>query len=689
MIRFRLGHSWKRESPVEQAPRDAFALEIDGVNLLPPINDEPLIRVVVGVLEAIAAVSVDGERAGQVSLEDIHGEICFWRLPGSEVEISVIDLRGPSQKPRAAVRIDLGDLTDAAIAASRSFLRDLAKASKVDPADVLAIERRAKSIAGSVRTEVPAQVDDPWTVSVGQEGALGFAIADPEGRTLSWSRRTRAGLPPLLVPGELRLPSGARLKGFPFLQLFGLAKAAMEPGAVIEGQRLDPRLVFTAGLELCYALRARNVALASNPYVESLQIRCTDGLTALRHPVPDTAPASQVPVPRASAGEPVQASGALRRVSLVSKWTRPVAIGEDDGRILLSHGRIAVHSSRSVHAFTTAGATAFRRLSVRGIAVSGTGDSICATEDRLLLYSRNDGSARWFRNHDGAAVGPDLHTFKRALVAQLGSRGIIALDPLTGREIWRLDPARTQRAFVTRVGERMILGTDSGTVFGVDASDGTVRFRVRASLPCVAPPIPLGHHAVTLLNRGEHTALFACSAVGRGDHRPAGTVGFTRELILATPCAPVTLRQRIWLGGGREERGVVVCLGPRGQILWDRAVPCDPATLSLVPFDGGVIASDARGVCVRLLPDGQIQWVMGASGDEIQRRIAPIISRHLLVVPGPVLRVIQPTDGRVLAELELGAHVEDIAVDRRLNIYVYRASGSLEAWSPGALFSIV
>src|SRR3990167_7177931 len=79
MIRFRVGHSWKRETPGPGGPRDEFAFELEGINVLPGANDEPLVRIVGALVDTVGALVVDGERAGQVSLEDVHLELCFWR----------------------------------------------------------------------------------------------------------------------------------------------------------------------------------------------------------------------------------------------------------------------------------------------------------------------------------------------------------------------------------------------------------------------------------------------------------------------------------------------------------------------------------------------------------------------------------------------------------------------------------
>ena len=145
----------------------------------------------------------------------------------------------------------------------------------------------------------------------------------------------------------------------------------------------------------------------------------------------------------------------------------------------------------------------------------------------------------------------------------------------------------------------------------------------------------------------------------------------------------------MWLGRARAGRTVIVSLGPRGQVRWEKPVPLDARTLRLVPFDGGVIACDARGAATRLLPDGSPDWVLGSSGDELIAPLSPLLRRKTLVLPGPLTRLVDPRSGRVLAELPTGARVLDLAADARLNLYVLREPGTLETFAAASTLSVV
>lgn len=688
MIRFRVGHSWQREVPGAEGPRDAFAFELEGINMLPGANDEPLVRSVSGLVDAVGALVVDGERAGQLSLEDVHLELCLWRTAGAEVLASVVDLSQPPRQLRPPLAIELPTLVEAAARCARGFLRDVEQHRGGIEAELVALEKRLKRLTSAVIDERPRRDAAPWSAVRSADGGVGFSLRDDDGRTLAWTRKTRAGLPPLLFDGELTLPEGPQQTGLPFLSMMGLARAATEGAARLGGRVIPAEQVYLAGLDLCLALRSRNPALANNPYVEALQLRCTDGLTALRRPVPDTTQAT-VTAPRATPGVPLSKVGDVRRVALQPRWSRPVALGEDGGRIALGRRWIVVHSPHAAHAFTKSGATAFRHLASRGVAISREGHALCATPERVTCFEGREAQARWFRDHDEGRLGPTLEAVDDVLVSPLGKRGVVAYALHTGRELWRFEPQRTQSLAFTRIGNRVLAGSDAGTLYGLDAHDGQVRFRVKASLPVSGAPVPVKHRALVVLNRGEHTAVYLCDALAKGETTPAGAIAWTREVILSTPSAPVSARGRTWLGGARDGRTVVLCLGPRGQVLWEKPVPCDARTLTLLPWEGGVLAADARGAATRLLPDGGAEWVLGSAGDELNHAIALVVRRHVLVVPGPVTRLVQPRGGRVLAELATGPRMLDLAADAKLTLYVLREPGTLETFVPGTALAVV
>ena len=685
MIRFRVGQSWKREPPGPLGPHDAFALEIDGVNLLPGVTEEPLVQVVGSLVDALASVVVDGERASELSLEDVSLEVCFWRRPGLEVEVTVVSLEQPPRRARPTVVVELPALVEATIECARGFLRQLGKRRKVVLREVAAIEARIAALTNTVVAQWPQRPLESWSAAR-QSDAVGYVLRDLDGRTSSYSRRSKGGLTALLVDGAVTLGETCS-EGLPFLTMMGLVRAAAEGRAELGGRSLEPHLVFDAGLDLCLALRTKSPGLATNPWLESVQIRCTEGLRALKEPVLDTSMAS-LATPRTPGAGPMATQGEVRRVALAPQWTRDVALGEDGGRLTLGRSTIVVASAHAAHAFTLRGQTAFRRLSPKGVATSDS-LTLCATSERVLLFERDAPSAAWLRDHDGATVGPGLELVDGVLVTSIARRGVAGFDPMTGRELWRFDPPRTQRSYLTFAGSRVLVATDAGVLYGLDGSSGRIRFTVRSSIPFAGPAVRTGRRAIAVLKRTDLTAVYVCEALASGAKAPAGTIAWTRELALSAPSMPVATQGRIFLTGHREGRALVVALSLGGRVLWERPTPLDPHSQLPVAFEGGVVVTDARGHAVRLLPDGQPSWVLGGSGDQLSSPIAPVIRRRVLVVPGPTLRLVDPHSGRVLNQLATGPRVVDVAVDQKLTIFVLKELGVLESWRPAAVLSLV
>lgn len=686
MIRFRVGQSWKREPKGQLGPQDAFAFEIDGVNLLPGATDEPLVRLIGGLVEAVAEMVVDGERGGQLSLEDVSLEVCFWRRPGLEVEVTVVSLEQPPKRAKPTVLVELPALVEATVACARGFLRELGEGRSAVAGEVEALERRIKALISTVVVEWPARRTEPWNAT-SHSGVLGCTVRDLDGRTSNVTRRARGGLAAVLLDGEVTLGEAIRVDGLPFLTMMGLARAATEGRAQLGGQAIERQLVFQAGLDVCLALRTRSPSLAANPWLEALQVRCTEGLRALQEPVPDTSEARLTP-PRPPGNAPIITQGDVRRVALTPQWARPVALGEDGGHLLLGRSTIVVASPHAAHAFTPRGQTAFRRLSPRGVATSCT-HTLCATSTRVLLFDRDAETAAWFRDHDGSTLGPGLELVDGVLVTSIARRGVVGFDPMTGRELWRFEPPRTQRSHLTFSGPRVLVATDGGALFGLDAATGQVRFTVRSSIPFAGPVMRVGRRAVAVLKRKDLAAVYMCEALASGARAPAGTICWTKELAISSVGTPIASGGRIYLTGHRDGQGLIVALSLKGQMLWERPTPLDPHSQRAVAYERGVVVTDARGHALRLLPDGQTAWVLGSAGDQLSNPIAPVMRRQIVVVPGPTLRLVDPRGGRILSQLETGARVVDVAVDQKLTIYVLKEPGVLEAWRPAAVLALV
>jgi outer membrane protein assembly factor BamB len=671
VLTLRLGDRWRRG---QAALKDGVSLEVEGVSLLPAVDEADLVAWLRGWLDALKALVVDRVATAQVSVDAPALELCLLRRPGLTLELSVVSLEPEPRRVSSPVTIDLVELRAAVETATRTFLRGAVEAN-VPVETAVALERKLREATGRAITPFAAQSPDPWRFSEAGEG-VAFELDDRDGRTLLVTRGA-GSLAALLTAGALRL-GGTTSNQPPFLALMAAVR------------RRPSKATWELGLSVCAALHGRHPGWATNPWVDALFVRCTEGLASVRPPTPDVTP---TPAPRPSSPRteaPLSSVGTPRRVTLTPRWARPVALGEARGRLEVGRKLVVVHAGHSAQLFSMAGKELRRAYAPRGVAAAADGTVITATEERLTCFVAEEPSARWRRHDGGLRIGPELTTAETGLMlTRLGGRGVVALESMTGREAWRFDPPRAQRSMFVEHGARLVVGTDTGDLYGVDVSDGQVRFRIRGPVASPWPISALQRDAVAVLTQSSQTVVVRFAALAGGTSAQAGAVTWTRPLPLELASAPLVLRGRIFVAGRNDGRGAVACLSGKGEVLWLRSVPLDGATASIVAFERGVIASDARGAAVRLLPDGEPSWVLGGLDEAITPRLPPRLAKGVLLVPGTSVRLLDPTSGRVIAGTPPTPELADLAVGKGLTIFTYAEAGTLTCFEPGAVLSVV
>jgi outer membrane protein assembly factor BamB len=655
-------------------PHDAVSLQWEGVSLLPPVDDADVVSWFDGWLTALKLFTVDKGPTAQVSLETPAIEVCLLRGPGLSVELSVVSLAPEPSLVTKPVILELAELRRSLEAATRTFLRN-ASAAEVGAETLVRLERTLKEATSRAISAWTPSDAAPWVMTL-TAGALTLTIEDHDGRTLLVSKGS-GSLAALMTRGTLTKEGVTVSEEPPFL-------------AVLAAVRRRPsKEAYELGLALCAALHQRHPSWASNPWVEALFVRCTEGLAAIRQPRPDLEP-RRVPRPPPSRPElPLAPVGQPRRVTLKPKWSRQAALGEARGHLTLSKKAIVVHAAHSAQVFSVGGKEWRRVYSNRGVASTGDGTILTASDERLTAYRGHERSAIWIRHDSGFRIGPDLVSVKHLLLTRIGGRGVMALEHLTGREAWRFDPPRTQKTTFAIIDDRLVVGTDGGDLYGLDVADGQVRYRIRGILPCQWPVESIQRDAVAVLTHATQTLVIRFAAVAGGSSSQAGAVAWNRALPLELASRAVVSRTRIFLAGRLDNRGAVVCLSRTGEVLWTRNVPLDGASSSLVAFERGIIATDNRGAAVRLLPDGTVAWVLGGVPEALHARIRPMMTRQTLVVPGTSVRLVDPVSGRVLAATPPQPETADIAVGKGLTIFTYVEAGLLTCFEPRTILSVV
>lgn len=95
----------------------------------------------------------------------------------------------------------------------------------------------------------------------------------------------------------------------------------------------------------------------------------------------------------------------------------------------------------------------------------------------VLAAGLEDGKLRWKGVTGGRIVSSPCVADDRVIVGSY-DRAVHAFDRRTGELKWKVDAGSTVRASAERMGsDGIVIGTGDGTLLGLDASDGTVRWR--------------------------------------------------------------------------------------------------------------------------------------------------------------------------------------------------------------------
>lgn len=731
MIRFRLGQSWKREA--QALPKDAFAIDVDGVNLLSGVNDEPLDVTVADFVEGILSLA-KGQTHVLLSLPESHFEI-FLQRRGTEVVFSTLTLASPARWIRPGVTLELEELVTATARLGREWWSARTSGETAAEADggigdatrrkllrsTQALERWLPSpglqdVAAAPLAEAPTTFDaatDVW--------AFGFEVQSraPLGKSAH-------PLIPLLRPGSvwLRGPDGTRhweTKGTPFLLALELSRQAQGLGHAVETSdaRFETQLATTPPFRLTADLAAGNVSIGGKPlpatpaeiasamfhlgidlaiglggragarnvYLGELTARSKEGLTQLRAPTPpSTSKPNEVQVRSTKAEPALETPGQLKRLKFEPLWekTHLSGVTPSRGHLLAGAKGPIVATVEVACAFAARGELLGRQVSTHGVAVGARGDFLVASANRIAGFRLDDGvnAARWMRDHDGTVIGPTLERHGSLLLGRWGPSAVVAFCAVTGRELWRLDPPKTQRADYTCLGQRVLVTTDSGYLYGLALEDGQVRFRMRAAMPFVTPAVAWAKRFTAVMERGSQSALVVADA-------DAGTIHWATELDLQRCATPLPKQGRVFVAGERQGQAHLACLNAKGEKLWERAVPLGHGPFSLLAVERSVVVSQRRGAAVCVSATGELEWRLGESGEELPVAVPAQLRRGVLVLPGERIRAVAPKEGTVLAEVRAGPGLCALLTDARLNLYSLDEDGRLRAFRLASHLAVV
>lgn len=692
MIRFRVGDRFRAALAGDGAAvlgvEDALGIEVDGVEISGGVLEDPLVPAVAALATAVADLATGEARLAAVPFADGRIELSLARR-GDQVTLSLVSLARPARVLVRDLAVELLPLCDAAGRCARELLAALATADPAagrsgadGPAARLAAALKRLSRPRDEADEGPAPAARiQRRPAAASAPAFGFDLRDDEGRLAAWGGEP--GLHALLAPGHVYVhgPDGEELlavAGSPFLLLRDLAHAAfrllraardgsaaaalplgdapplevdLAGGAItVAGRTLRcppeavARAAFEATLDLAGALVARNARLAENPYLASLVAESRERLELCRERAADertgTAPSPPAAPPRPTGvGRPL-APGALRRVALRLAW-----------RAFLPPLRSAVRVGDTAWLLTDEGVAGLaladgslaRGFESRGrvhLSAAGSRSPLLLLDERGRVEGRHpDGRIAWIR--EGPAPARELAPrYAKVLPERGGPLGVVlaegrillGLALQTGRTVFRLAPPGASRIAAAVGGSLAAVAADTGLVYGLDASRGSVAWRARLDEPATAVALAGDRVVVATAGRGGVTL--------HGFEARTGARAFQLDPGLAAVGTLRPIRGGVVVTGAGADGGEVLELGATGELRW-----------RIGPFAGKAPAVGAAGGAlfvrgrdeVGRIDAGRRTWTVAAGPGA-----APVVCRGVVALPGERLLLLDAATGREL-----------------------------------------
>jgi outer membrane protein assembly factor BamB len=744
MIQIRTGESWRHDPRLRAALRratgtvraaaaraaeDALAIEIDGVDITAGQAEGALLPSLESLLRATARV-LGGAAHATVPFRDGELELVI-RRRGASALLTVVTLTRPSRILASDVEVDVEAFAAAALEAAATFCRELAELLPEGEQESRELRAAARELRHAEAAPAPAADVRPDVPAAARPAPAGrFACAlevdDAEGQLLAYDGG-RPDLGSLLVRGTLTLVAadGARvavLAGLPYLVLRDLGSAVDRLlGAVRRGEpRLEivlarpgrggvttlaldlpagrlavggappvacvplelARAFAEAALELGRLARARNPRQAENGHLTELEAGAAERLAQLDELAEgDLAVAAAVgaraPGPARLPQGPL-GPGRLRRLAFRRLFEVDVGAPAGEG-LLVRSGLVIAAGGAGVAALERATGAILWRAGGAELAAAVPGALLVSRGDELEALAIRSGRRLWVRSLPSPRPTAAL-ALPRGPYLLAGAGVLTAVDPSTGRTLWRHESPGASRVAVAAFGALVAAGTDTGHVYGLDAS-GRVVWRVRGPGAVLRSPSPVLGLAVVVCAADAGAAALALDP-STGERR------FEAQLDYVPASAPVAWGKRIALAGLVAGDAIVTALERDGARDWTAAPPLAGAPL-LATAGGLLVARDPAGGLVALGRDGRIRWSRPSpQGAPPAGAVAPAIARGTVIAARDGLAALDARTGDLVGAVS-GVAPARIVVDASLAVAVMDGDGLATGYRVATHLSVI
>ena len=697
MIQFRVGKNWIREATA--VPHDALSLLVDGFNLIPEAQDEPLSEVLGNLVAAIAQILSGGTRSGEVSLPNCYHQLIF-HLQGRQVEIVFIPLADPIRS-RPPLCVDILELVTAVCAAGSDFLKlfpDAGAAFRTQLKSLfsslhsLDLERSARRFGfGYARAATP---ELPLSLS--------FQLVD------EWERLgelPRSDLSSLLSPGTIELSGDlevpiARWSLAPFLFAWGACRQATH-WLVHPGQKMPsfhPRLnrkdlaaaIFALGQDVSYACTRAHPGQRTNPYLVRLIEQCRQGSADLRNiprPIlPSGGPLKSRFDTAAPHAQTSRATGKLTRVRFDKSWEAQLSrtLGPRISFYCLRSGVIWIEAGTEQVSFSKAGKLIHRRLA-RGyfvpkeIRAHRPAISLDCELHRISAFKGRELTARWLRDREAPLIETVWLQTNEVIVSS-DRDAVLGISSLTGIELWRI-PHGPPKHRVSLLKSRLLITSPEGTIFGAAPDSGRIHYRLQFEREIKGSAVAWRNCWFCVM--GPPLALTCFDAF-------SGATFWTSTLSLKLASQPLVTGNALYIAGEAEEGGsVLLRFNGQGRLLWKRRLPHGLGPFHLMKIERGLILTcSADGTASAFRADGALQWRVG--GDDLgpADNLPPQVTQGLLFLPAADMRVVNVSTGEVVSAIKV-SELRAFAVGQDRQLFALKHNGTVSSFRPTGHLAVV
>jgi outer membrane protein assembly factor BamB len=290
----------------------------------------------------------------------------------------------------------------------------------------------------------------------------------------------------------------------------------------------------------------------------------------------------------------------------------------------------------------------------------------------------------------GAVVG--VAGLPKLLVVTEGERHLVAVDLLTGEHRWRTAWGTGSIPRLKRLGKLLYYTSGDTAVSALDVQTGSVVWRVRDRLRFCSTPQAAhdvifavagavsGSGSLYAIDAFEGTVRFAARLPGpdqNGDLRTDGSALCTVEgsPLICSHVVAVAVRDR---------QGVRLAAFDResGALAWTSQATVAPTGTSWLAVDDALIGNTPTGEIVAIdAQDGSLRYrhVLGRTVDaDVPRRLEPVLRGGAIYVPHSDVHVFRASDGAALGVVGPCETIPDLLrVDERCDVYVAEESGHM------------